>query len=710
MGSVTSSNNDKQFDTLRKKYFKSINQIIHQHYENCITQKRLNSNMSICLENKYFDEIYSSEESQSNNYVYWLQYLYDYLSVDLRNKEWAQEMLVLLEEEQFLSGNKYLSQFFYKDFYLSSEPNCMRDPKNDTSVNNDIYEEPSLELRTSINNSNLNMMRALGGSIGPNAIIDDDNDNEINISVNEAADSDSKYKSYRNKVKKYIEIFKQHITYKDHPINKVIQIFEKTWVKYIKKNIERINNNDQSLEDKAYANNLIDNLTREFQNFIIKVQICLKLFYCRAINYQCFINEKDELMNLITTLFFKTGKIYETTFELLKIKLSDEIEDMNNKYKELCNITPQQLGIKKQFCLNEVTLSLQESILEKEEKKIEENLNKENDGKKSENNIDFNNNGVAHIYFNDDQADKKKIEEQLKKIREMKKIFPKNFTFSSNNIKVDIDFNRDDNNLLPESILNKQSYITEEGIFNSILPKSRQGTLDIDLEFSKPLYDNRITYAPPNLISTSDITTSTNNILFTETNKDNIRELENVSQENEIIRDNNNEGRKTVAPFNFIKVFNFVKFTKVPNNKSNIRYPYETAIHLLKQIEKYKAPFEKMLIFANLGNEITNCVNDFWKDMEDFIKNDLLGIEAEQLMTIFIFILLKTQINDMLVHCKLIQLFTTSVIKSSMVGYYYSNAEASVQYIQRLKNVKELLKGNIDVFNENNNNIENNDE
>ena len=117
-----------------------------------------------------------------------------------------------------------------------------------------------------------------------------------------------------------------------------------------------------------------------------------------------------------------------------------------------------------------------------------------------------------------------------------------------------------------------------------------------------------------------------------------------------------------------------------------------------------------MLIFANWGNEITNCVNDFWKDMEDFIKNDLLGIEAEQLMTIFIFILLKTQINDMLVHCKLIQLFTTSVIKSSMVGYYYSNAEASVQYIQRLKNVKELLKGNIDVFNENNNNIENNDE
>ena len=700
MGSIISSKNDKQFNSLKKKYFNSINQIVQQHYDNCVAPKRLNTNMSICFDNKYFDEIYSTEEVQNNTYIYWLQYLYNYLSIDLRDKEWAQEMLIFLEKEQFLSENKYLSHFFYKEFFMNSEPSCMRDPKNDISINNDIYEEPSLELRTSINNSNLNMMRALGGSIGPNAIIDDGNDNDINISINEAVDSDSKYKSYRNKVKKYIEIFRQHITYKDHPINKVIQLFETTWVKYIKKQLDRINNKDQSLEEKAFANNLIDNLTREFQNFIIKVQICLKLFYCRAINYSCFVNEKDELMNLITTLFFKTGKIYETTFELLKIKLSDEIDDMNNKYKELINITPQQLGIKKQFCLNEVTLNFQESILEKEKKNIEENLKKESEGIKTGHNLDLNSNGVAHIYFNDDQAEKKKIEEKLIKIKEMKKFFPKNFSFSSNNVKVDIDFNRDDNNLLPESIFNKPSFINEEGLINSNLPKNRQETMDLDYEYQNPNIEKRITFAP-NIISTNNIST---NLVTNDNSKETLREMENVSQENEIIRDNTTaEGRKTIAPFNFIKVFNCVKFTKDPNNTSNIRYPYETAIHLLKQIEKYKAPFEKMLIFANLGNEITNCVNDFWKDMEDFIKNDLLGIEAEQLMTIFIFILLKTQINDMLVHCKLIQLFTTSVIKSSMVGYYYSNAEASVSYIQKLKNVKELLKGNIDVFNDNNN-------
>ena len=685
MGSIISVCNDKNYDSVKSKYFNSVNQIINQHYESNITPKRLNANASICFENKSFDGVYASEETQAQSYIEWLQYLYNYLTIEIGDKEWAQEMIILLDDELFLSENKYLSQFFFRDFFMSLEPNCIKDSKNNNSVNNDIYEEGSYETRTSINNSD--MMRALGGSIGPNAAIDDETDNNINLSIN--ADSDSKYKSYRNKVKKYIEIFREHIINKDHPINRVIQIFEKVWVKYIREHTEKIKNKDLNDIEKENAINLIDNLTRELQNFIIKVQICLKLFYCKAINYACFTNEKDELMNLITTLFFKTGKIYETVFGLQRIKLNEEVIDMTKKYSQLHNISPQQLGIKQQFCLNEETLSMQESILEKEEKQIDDNI-KAKEGQKDNSNFDFNSKGVTNIYFNDDQGDKKKIRTLLTKIRQMKKVFPKYFIYDSNNIKVDIDFDHDDNNIIPENILNKPSYVNDENLLTPILPKSRE-TMELDYKLLMPNHQSRITYAPnmPNK----------NDILFND--NDDIREMESVNNDNEIIRDNTIVGRKTLSPFNFIKVFNCVKFTKESGNQLDIRFPYETAIHLLKQIEKYKAPFEKMLIFANLGNEITNCVNDFWKDMEEFVKDDLLGVEAEQLMTIFIFILLKAQINDIVVHCKIIQLFTTSVIKSSMIGYYYSNAEASVSYIKNLKNIKELLKGNIDVFNEN---------
>ena len=701
MGSLIHSNIDKSFDNLKSKYFSSVDQLIKQHYENNISEKRLKANMSICLENKYFDEINSTEEVLNQPYIYWLEYLYDYLSLDLGDKEWAIEMLNLLDEEPFLSENKYLSQFFFKDFDMSSEPSCMKKSKNDISFNNDIYEEPSLELRTSMSNSNLGMMRALGGSIGPNAITDDDTNNDINISINDATDTDSKYKTFRNKVKKYIDIFKEHIVYKDHPINKVIQIFEKTWVKYIEKQIMRIKNNLNSDEEKANMNLLIDNLTRDLQNFIIKVQICLKLFYCRAINYSCFTNEKDELMNLITTLFFKTGKIYKITFELLKIKLKDEIEDMQKKYQDLYNITPEQLGILKQFCLNEVTLNYQENILEIELKKADEHSKKENEGEKEEeDNLDLNNKGVASFYLSDDTLDKKKIQQLLMNIKLMKNEFPKNGNYNFNNIKVDIDFDHDDNNLIPESILNKPTFVNDEGLPNSILPQSIENDFLLnkkDLNLNN--HPSRITYYP-NISKKNKL--KENLLLNDSENEDTIRELQNVNNDNQIVRDNNNnnDGRKTVTPLNYIKIFNSVRFTK--NSNVNIRLPYETAIQLLKQIEKYKAPFEKMLIFASLGNEIKSCIDDFWKHMDGYFKSEILGVEAEQLMTIFIYIIAKAQINDILVHCKMIQLFTTSMIKSSMIGYYYSNAEASVKYIQNLKNIKELLKGNIDVFSENN--------
>ena len=99
-----------------------------------------------------------------------------------------------------------------------------------------------------------------------------------------------------------------------------------------------------------------------------------------------------------------------------------------------------------------------------------------------------------------------------------------------------------------------------------------------------------------------------------------------------------------------------------------------------------------MMIIASISNEITDCINDFWQEMEEYIKKDFLGIEAEQIMTIFIYIIIKSGITDIFVHCKMIKLFTTCITKSSMIGYYYSTVEASIMYIRTLKNVEELFK------------------
>ena len=287
---------------------------------------------------------------------------------------------------------------------------------------------------------------------------------------------------------------------------------------------------------------------------------------------------------------------------------------------------------------------MQEEIIEKEEKEFNEK-NKNSEEKKG-NSMDFDINGVTQFYLTEEIMDKRKMQSLLADIKNRKSKMKKYNEKDMDNMKVDIDFNAEDNNLLfTPSFYNRNGSIFDENNMGSILPKSRADTTE-----NFPINNRKSIDA---INSNKDILK--NNVLFGDTNinddNDNIK----------IIREHN-DGRKTITPFNFVKIFNRVSFVKDADEGGDfISLPYETAIQLLKQIQKYKSPFEKMLIFASLGNEIKNCIDDFWKDMEDYIKPDLLGVEAEQLMTIFIYIISKAQIKDIVVHCKLIKLFTTSI-------------------------------------------------
>ena len=684
--------NMNDYKEVKSRYFNIVNQILRKNYENCSEEERIRKNMKNCLDKKSFNDIYEIDEIENLPYIHWLDYLYNYL-FNQEGEEWATEMILKLDKEQFLTENKYLSQFFFKEFLIKTEPNCIKESKDDEINNesNDEFFNNSKDLRISFNDNKLNMMRNLGGTFGPNSPQTGIDTNEYTENIKEI-DADKKYKTFRNIVKKYIYIFKQHIVYKDHPINIVIQIFEQTWVKYVEKKLKLMENFED--ENNNNTNSIVDNFTKQLQNFVIIVQNCLKLFYCKAIDYSCFDNEKDELINLLTTLVFRTGEIYNTIFKLQKIKLSSVVSDMENKYFHLKKITPQILGIEKQFCLNVETLNLQEEILEKEKLKLlgEENSNKNEQKEKEKKeeeindkkiNLDSNFKGTGNIYLDIEEEDdeKEKIEKLLIKIRNKKSKMLKYKKQEMDDIKVEIDFDHDNNNILENSFINKFGSTNDENYVGTILPKSRN-SMNIDLATSSR-----------NTINNNN----KNNLII----YDSIRN-DNDDDENCLIIREDNEGRKTLSPNIFVKVFDRISFIKNPETNISYYFPYETAIQLLRQIEKYKAPFEKMLIFASLGNEIKNCIDDFWKDMEDYIKNDLLGIEAEQLMTIFIYIISKAQIKDILVHCKLIKLFTTSMTKSSMIGYYYSNAEASVTYIQTIKNVKELFKGNMGIFDRNN--------
>ena len=96
-----------KFKSIKSEYFSIVNQIIRNNYDQAFNEKRINDNMAICLEKKSFNEIYDLNEIENPSYIYWLDYLYHYLSVEQKNEEWANEMIEKLDEEPFLIENKY---------------------------------------------------------------------------------------------------------------------------------------------------------------------------------------------------------------------------------------------------------------------------------------------------------------------------------------------------------------------------------------------------------------------------------------------------------------------------------------------------------------------------------------------------------------------------------------------------------------------------
>ena len=118
--------------------------------------------------------------------------------------------------------------------------------------------------------------------------------------------------------------------------------------------------------------------------------------------------------------------------------------------------------------------------------------------------------------------------------------------------------------------------------------------------------------------------------------------------------------------------------------------PYESAIKQLLKIKNFKAPFEKMMILAKLSDKITESINNYWKGKE--VDPSFLQIDADELMSIITYIIMKAQINDLVVHLNIIHDFTTTLTKSSLIGYYFRSADAALSNIREQPNIEEFFQ------------------
>ena len=612
-------------------YFSRVNKLLRKYYINNFYN---DDNLKNSLELKSF----KSNPSNANNIrnLTWLEYITDYI-YDVQVKShfsWCNELLNFIDDQSFLSESKYDSIFFYNEFLLKTIPETLVDQKdidNDENVIEIDKIENTYNSKKAINLEELDITANLGGSY-------------LDLNTDDLVPDDPtvQYQKKRKVVKKYIKIFKEHI-YKnnEHPIMCIITAFNRIFCKYINNYLKTLDNQLKQFQLSAeeYNNNLTkfeEEITTNLQNFMIHMHCTTKLFYSTVIDFGPFQLEKDDLLNMLITLFFKTGNLYETIYELYNRAFSKEIQDLQDKLIKLKNVKPKSLGVQVKFCLDDDTLELQKKILkekreEKDKKEMEQKEAEKKETKNEEKKEEKINNNLAQNMLKTKANELDLIKEGEEEEKE--------------------DDDNENNNLINTSQNKDGSYLLEK--INS-------------LDDSKVDNDNIPIYAGFSQIRNTINSFNNKKFLFPKLH---------------------NKLRDTIAIKN-----DFINEAKVVGK---LPVPYLSAIKLFSNLKKYKAPFEKIVIIAAISDQITESATTFWSEMEKYIKKDFLSIEADEIMAIFLFIVIRCQMPEIIIFSKMITNFTTPNTKSFSISYNFTLLEASMEYIMSLRDLKELVKDDV---------------
>lgn len=170
----------------------------------------------------------------------------------------------------------------------------------------------------------------------------------------------------------------------------------------------------------------------------------------------------------------------------------------------------------------------------------------------------------------------------------------------------------------------------------------------------------------------------------------NISEISNLS---------NKYGRFTTAVMD-PKVFEFPALHKAvresicikannindAKNSKDLPKPYSIAVQILKSLNQYRAPLEQVLVICSINDEIKENITTFWKELDKYVTSKDLEIEADDLLSIYRYIIAQTQMSELIVIINMIRNFISKSIRdSSKIGYYFSMVEASVSSIEELK-------------------------
>ena len=156
---------------------------------------------------------------------------------------------------------------------------------------------------------------------------------------------------------------------------------------------------------------------------------------------------------------------------------------------------------------------------------------------------------------------------------------------------------------------------------------------------------------------------------------------------------------------------NFKSKSLIKEDSNFHQQPYAETIELFKTIVLYKTPFDKILLIYKLSRNIRDCITKFWNGVDKNMPMKHLGIEANDLINIFAYIVVKAQMSDLVGQISFIKMFCPKKTLDSKFGMFLGYLETAMEYLNSVKeNVKSVgtsllreYEGFLDCFNKSSN-------
>jgi hypothetical protein len=122
--------------------------------------------------------------------------------------------------------------------------------------------------------------------------------------------------------------------------------------------------------------------------------------------------------------------------------------------------------------------------------------------------------------------------------------------------------------------------------------------------------------------------------------------------------------------------------------------PYQHAIERLldlQDLDHMKSPFEMVTCIANISKHIEETITIFWEGITS-IDPDKLIIDGDNILMLYLYIILRARIPNMFSYIKMMDEFSTPYVRSiSRYGYCLSTLEIAMERITNYS-LTELVK------------------